>query len=572
MATGISDFGNGLGYLYMTNIEADRILGVAGNTVEGARNMREAADRNAPLAGGRAAVATITITGCASVGAVTNITIAGVNQIAANVNCATNNTTIYAAQIVAAINAFTPGSGYNYTASNLANVITVFAPEAAGSSVNGLAITVSVSSGTITFTTTTFVNGSDVGGTFDKSLGFRFFMNADYGPAGIPGSTPATPDSLLYAIEITKYITLRGMETGNDVQTIIIVAGRALGIQRKSAITMIKLETEGAAASDELTYIDTTDFVEGDVLVLRCYDPTHVVTVNDSLGAGENIGLSLDTPFDLDSTTAIITLYFSNDPVDGAFFYEMTRTNSQTAVPSQKNIRAAGVPMGKQGVTTTTLVAAGTTITLTPNVSKQVQYLIGAATLSSSYTIAFDTTGAIDGDEFWVLYYATMALAANTITIGGYSLTDDQANGGGIMVYGKYDSTAGVYRTQLLAAPDIAQYGLADTLIVPVSFETGYQGSNKLEMPYKGRVLKINAFVVKAIAATDNATITGQINAVNITTGVITIPASSANGFNVSVTPTAANTFLAGDTLDLISAKSTAGGTALVSVKIQRRR
>lgn len=575
MARGISDYGNGLGYLYVVDQAGTGILATVPNSLPGARTLREIADRNGPLAGGRAAVGTLTITGCASVGAVTSISIGGVNQLAAAVNCATNTPSVLAAQLVAAINAYAPPApgDWDYTASNIGAVITIMAPTAAGSSVNGLPIVVAVTSGTITFVVTDLVNGSDIGGTFDQSLGVRFYMDADYGPSGIPGSVPATQTSITYAIEITKYITLRGMEGGNDVQTIVLSSGAALGISRKSATTMVMLDTEGAAASDNLIFIDTTDFIEGDLLVLRGVDSSRVVTVVSSTGINENISTSLAASFALDSQTAVLIVYFSNDPTDGAFFYEATRTNSQVSIPTQANIRAAGVPMGVQGVTTTTLTAGGGSLLITAGVSKQTQYYTGSATLAASWSITFATSGAMDGDEIEAYYYATLVLAGNTVTIGGYSLTDDQALGGGLMVYGKFDATNNVWRTQLIAAPVISQYGMFETIVVPVSFETGFLGSNKIRMGFKGNVVAIDAAVVFLIEATDNATITPNINAVNITGGLVTLTGGTGNGGTFSnAAPMTVNSFLAGDYIDLLGAKVTAGGSALVTLKVERKR
>lgn len=79
--------------------------------------------------------------------------------------------------------------------------------------------------------------------------------------------------------------------------------------------------------------------------------------------------------------------------------------------------------------------------------------------------------------------------------------------------------------------------------------------------PFAGTVVGIGAAVNGAFSATD-IVITGRINTTGITNGVITLAtAGSAFGTTSSATPTAANTFAAGD---IIGATVT-GGVGAVS-------
>lgn len=79
--------------------------------------------------------------------------------------------------------------------------------------------------------------------------------------------------------------------------------------------------------------------------------------------------------------------------------------------------------------------------------------------------------------------------------------------------------------------------------------------------PFAGTVTSIGAVVNGAFTVTD-IVITGRINTSNITTGVVTLAtAGSAFGTTSSATPTAANTFVAGD---IIGATIT-GGVGTVS-------
>jgi len=96
-------------------------------------------------------------------------------------------------------------------------------------------------------------------------------------------------------------------------------------------------------------------------------------------------------------------------------------------------------------------------------------------------------------------------------------------------------------------------------------------GDFKIKMPYAGTVSEIYAYAVKAIAATDNGTIVAKDNAgTTMTSGTITYTASDARGTAYTVTPSANNTFVAGDILTFTTAKVTAGGLVQLSIKVIR--
>lgn len=115
-----------------------------------------------------------------------------------------------------------------------------------------------------------------------------------------------------------------------------------------------------------------------------------------------------------------------------------------------------------------------------------------------------------------------------------------------------------------------------EVLTFPVSFEAAggvvpSVGDFKIKMPYPGTVTEIYAYATKAIAGTDNATIVPKDNGgTTMTAGTVTFTASDARGTAYTTTPTANNTFVAGDILTFTTAKTTAGGHALVSVKVTR--
>lgn len=115
-----------------------------------------------------------------------------------------------------------------------------------------------------------------------------------------------------------------------------------------------------------------------------------------------------------------------------------------------------------------------------------------------------------------------------------------------------------------------------EILHLQVSFEaaggtTASVGDFKVKMPYPGTVSEIYAYAVKAIAATDAGTIIPKNNAgTTMTAGTVTFAISDPRGTAYTTTPSANNTFVAGDILTFTTAKTTAGGIVDLSIKIVR--
>lgn len=115
-----------------------------------------------------------------------------------------------------------------------------------------------------------------------------------------------------------------------------------------------------------------------------------------------------------------------------------------------------------------------------------------------------------------------------------------------------------------------------EVLNLLVSFEaaggtTPSVGDFKIKMPYPGTVSEIYGYVVKAIANTDAGTIQAKNNAgTNMTAGLITCAISDPRGTAYTVSPSADNTFAAGDVLTFTTAKVTAGGLVQLSIKVIR--
>ena len=104
-----------------------------------------------------------------------------------------------------------------------------------------------------------------------------------------------------------------------------------------------------------------------------------------------------------------------------------------------------------------------------------------------------------------------------------------------------------------------------------VSFEAGETGDFKIKMGFDGTLTDIYAFATKVIAGTDNGTIVPKNNAgTTMTSGTITFTASDARGTAYTSSPSANNTFVAGNILTFTTAKTTSGGKVHLSLKFTR--
>jgi hypothetical protein len=122
-----------------------------------------------------------------------------------------------------------------------------------------------------------------------------------------------------------------------------------------------------------------------------------------------------------------------------------------------------------------------------------------------------------------------------------------------------------------LTPSTLTQEARTEVITLQVSFETGFIGDFKIKLGFSGTVTEIYSYATKAIAATDNGTIVPKDNAgTTMTDGTITYTASDARGTAYTSTPTANNTFVAGDVLTFTTAKATAGGVVQLSITVER--
>ena len=100
------------------------------------------------------------------------------------------------------------------------------------------------------------------------------------------------------------------------VTDVYTIADGTITLTGYDQIRLVRIETEGAAATDNLDKIDGG--VAGDIIICRAYDTTHDVVLTDNT---ENLRLAGNCT--LDSSTDTITLIYRD-----TVWIEMARSNN----------------------------------------------------------------------------------------------------------------------------------------------------------------------------------------------------------------------------------------------------
>lgn len=215
------------------------------------------------------------------------------------------------------------------------------------------------------------------------------------------------------------------------------------------------------------------------------------------------------------------------------------------------------------------VTASGGVITFPATDVYSIYYFGGTATLSSPLTVS--ATTPTTSTYYKIFYNANLTTSgANVASFFGTTLTAAQALAGKLIIEATYNSevTYGTVGWKVVVTPGT---GWNETHNLQVSFSAAQVGDFKIKMGYAGTVTEIYAYAIEAIGAVDAGTIIPKNNAGStMATGTITYPLSSLRGTAFTVNPSSNNTFIAGDFLTLTTAKATAGGEVLLSIKTLR--
>ena len=180
-----------------------------------------------------------------------------------------------------------------------------------------------------------------------------------------------------------------------------------------------------------------------------------------------------------------------------------------------------------------------------------------SANLTAKTTpIGADSAVIIDSQASSIVKKATLTNLAKGLTaaIGGVAATTGLVDGTGTLtVAAKVTHVETALRMGLITAQ--------------LSFETGEVGATKIYFPFACTINAIYAIVTKALAATDVGTIQGAtVGGSGGASSLISFPASSIVGAELSATPSVNNTVLKDGYYSLTSAKTTAGGKVFVTI------
>lgn len=334
----LQDIGNGYGYIYCTAVDGTTIKFTEGNDKYGVQNIKNRAVGSSPVVASRSATGTITITACAAVGAITDITVCGISILGAPIPCTTIVPAEFATLIGQTINSFV--STPDFTAQAIGDTIYLFSPLTSPEMYNGCNIVVDVNTGTITATTTLMTSGVTNNEAYDLTLGARYMLNADYNSSYVTNTLAAVPTALGNYIEITKQIISRGTNVGGTVTNVEILNDTIAITNRVSSSDSYIVDTQGAAATDYLVAINPDGFMQGDMVFLRGNNPAHVVTTVSIPLAGlvspvvqPNILLTGDIDFVSGSDSYGIQLMFIYSTTYKQYiFTEVGRTTSGFAL------------------------------------------------------------------------------------------------------------------------------------------------------------------------------------------------------------------------------------------------
>jgi hypothetical protein len=576
----ISDLANGLGYVYVTDVSSS-ILEAYENNAESARLIKLKGVESSAVGGNRVATAIVTIDAPTNNGSITAITIGGINAIntASPITYTGATTAVALATLIeTAINGYSTGTtSQDFTCQRVDAQIYILSNAASGTTYNGQT-PVLTNTGNFTYTVDQdMIGGSSTSTAYDGAYGYRFYLDADYGSTECSGGGTALVDSTANAIEITDYIVNKGLQGNIPVKTATIASNAVIGT-RSASISYLSLTGEGAA-DDDLDTILLEGTNTGDILVL--YSATNAITL---LATGNiNLITTKGTSYEVQGVN-IMSLIFL-----GGEWFEFIRNGN--FITTTANYRTNGYGIFALEDYNSAAVGTGGTVTYVANTDEKGQKLTGSSTLLGNQAYALDNT-AEDGDEFFLEYDASVTLGAFTLTIFGISVSADQALNGGLIFYARflggvwyshvypnlnegntypYTAATSFYANSSVTAAKVSTNLKTEVLSRQISFETSEVGDMKMYMGYSGTVEYLHFTVDKAIAATDDGTIVPKNNGgVAMTDGTITVTASSAIATGFTATPTANNTFVAGDLLTFTTAKTTKGGTGTLYIKVTK--
>jgi len=249
-------------------------------------------------------------------------------------------------------------------------------------------------------------------------------------------NTAGTEGSIAGATDITNYVTSIGVNNRFLVDDATIATG-VITYTRKGSIQRLRVDTQGAASTDNVFRISETNAytTDGDIMILVGENTARVVSALDKASAAASTDNGGSAPtgvgiLALDSATAFST---SDDTfslmlqynADTDIWFEINRTPG--AVITDVKLRDAGINIPKKGTKLIASIVAGGSFTPTNDTTSGIIHVSGTHDISAgAYTINPPTGGTpIEGDEFTVVWEANLT-TSGVVTVFGAVL--DSAN------------------------------------------------------------------------------------------------------------------------------------------------
>lgn len=434
------DLANGKGFIYKTDTSGSTPLQIWENNSFGVEEARRDGLTEGPLAGNIAAFGKIEVTSAKNAGSdeVTNVTVNGIKQIGSNVSITDGDKEQTAQDIRDEINNHA-ASGHDYTATTDGAEIYLHGPVEDPESVNGHTVSISWGGKSI-FDTTDVGNGNDGDGIYDPVSGSRYYYDADFGPTGCSGEGTATRNDLSNSKEITKYIINRGLQQSIPRKRDIQLSDGTLTVERESSLMEVQMDSEGGSGNDTLTTINTSGFFFGDRMLLTAKNESRDITIDSA--SITNVYLTEDNNFVSKGGRRAIEFVYDTTDASGEGWYEVGRSSSTPLNVS--DLRDQGFAIGVGGVGSTTLPTSGT-VTFTPGTDERIQKIKGNIDLVGDLDVSMDTTAAIEGDEFYLAFEASITVRDYKFSIQEKDLSDDHALHADFVAYAYYDGDSWIW-------------------------------------------------------------------------------------------------------------------------------
>ncbi len=534
----IDKLGNGVGLLYITDItETIYIASGIVNNSEGAEQVKRHALTRSSEGFPIQAQGSFTFDSLVAPGeTILDFTINGISQIGSSINLTFGQSIQEAAfELSNAINDHIATSGVNYTAYVEDSTVFLVAPTSAGSSVNGHILAYSdTAAGTMTTTLVDIAGGSDGGEVISSVNGAKYFLNPTVNAVIGNIASPGTE-------EISKFVINRGLQSQIPLLSQQIASSVVSSLDRVAQLQTLDL---GASGNTDLNSI-SGDFAINDILIVK-NTSAFTVTMKDLSLVPGNLKLN-PTNFAMLNDDYIIHLMYVEDAVDGVVWKEICRTPMTLGANSVTDVELSDLSVDTAAIQD----LAVTTAKVDAN----------AITQAKMAALSVGSTELIDSS---VVEAKIGALAVTNAKIDDLAVTTGKITDLAVTT-AKIDNNA-------ITPAKLDTSLTKELVVVPVSFEeVGVMGLIKVVIPYACDVTTISAAVTKLIEATDDATIIPKDNGgLAMTTGQIDLPAGAPLGNIFTSTPSANNSFLAGEVLHLETSKSNVGGLALVSLELTR--